>query len=151
MSEIVNRVTKNYQFLSATCKVLATTDWFGNYIINNITDKDLQYIGESRTVEQYIQRFIEIIKDSVLKNVSDINTIKWKIKGFDETISLHFLIREVGKILEKFIKIELTKKYPYYANQIDKHNTNFYKTLVIEITKNNKTIFIANMSFEPFI
>ena len=151
MSELINRVSKNYKIFAASCKVLANIDWFGNYVIHTITDKELQYISEARNVEQYINRFIEVIKDNVLKNVSDINTIKWNIKRFDETISLHFLIREVGKILEKFIKLELTKKYPYHVYHINKHNINFDKTIVIEITNDNKTIFLANINVEPFI
>lgn len=144
-------ISKTYQIISTTCKVLLNIDWFGNYKINKITDKELQYISKARNIEEYLNRLIEIIKDNVLKNVSDINTIKWNVKGFDDTISLHFLVREVSKILEQFIKLELTKKYPHYAYHINKHNTNFNKTLVIEITNNNKTIFVANISVEPFI
>ena len=60
-------------------------------------------------------------------------------------------VREVGKILEKFIKSYLKKIYPYYAYHIDNHNTNFDKTIVIEITNNDKRIFIANITVEPFI
>ena len=151
MSTIIEKFTKNYQIISATCKVLVDIDWFGNYKINSISNKDIQYIGQAKNIEQYVKRFIEIVKDNVLKNVSDINSIKWHIKGFDETISLHMFVREVGKILEKFIKSYLKKIYPYYAYHIDNHNTNFDKTIVIEITNNDKRIFIANITVEPFI
>jgi len=147
----MTHVVKTYQVFAATCKILSRIDWLGNHHIYSVTEKDLQYMGKARNVEQYLNRFIEIIKDRVLKNVSDINKITWNIKGFDETISLHILIREVGKILEKFIKLELTKKYPHYAYHIDKHNVNFNKTLVIEITNNDKIILIANLTVEPFL
>ena len=143
--------SKTYQIVVASCKVLTRVDWTGNYIIDKITDKELQYIGEARNVQQYLRRFIEIVKDKVLKNISNINFIKWHVKGFDETISLHFLVREIGKILEKFIKLELTKKYPQFAYDINKHNIDFNKTLVVEITNNNKIIFIANLTVEPFL
>ena len=147
MSEVV----KTYQNIGAKCKFLANIDWIGNYKIHSISEKDIQYIGEARNIDQYLKRFIDLVKELVLKNVSDINTIRWNIKGFDESISLHFLIREVSKILEKFIKIEVTKKYPYLSDRIDKHTTNFNKTLIIEITKNNKIIFLANLSIEAFL
>ena len=140
-----------YNIITATCNVLAKIDWFGNYTIHKITNKDLQYIGNAKNIEEFINRFIEIVKDNVLKKVSNINSIRWNIRGFDETNGFHFLIKEVGKILEQFIKLELTKKHPYYAYEINKHNTNFDKTIVVEITNNNKIIFIANISVEQFI
>ena len=151
MTHVVNNVTKTYQIFAATCKVLSKIDWLGNHHIHSVTEKDLQYVGKAKNIEQYLNRFIEVIKERVLKNVSNINTVRWNIKGFDETISLHILIREVGKILEKFIKLELTKKYPHYAYHIDKHNINFNKTIVIEITNNDKIILIANLTVEPFL
>ena len=144
-------LTKNYQIIATSCKVLANIDWFGYHTIHSITDKEIQYVGEAKNIEQYLKRFIEIIKDTVLKNISNINGIKWNIKGFDETIGLHLLIREVGRILEKFIKAKLIKKYPYDTYNINKHNINFDKTIIIEITNNDKIILIANISLEPFI
>ena len=99
----MTHIIKSYQIISATCKVLAKIDWTGNYVLDKISDKELQFIGEARTPEQYFRRFIEIVKDLVLKKISNINSVKWNVKGFDETISLHYFVREIGKILEKFI------------------------------------------------
>jgi len=144
-------ITKTYQIISATCKVLAKIDWTGNFILDKITDKELQYLGEASTLIQYFKRFIELVKDHVLKKISNINSVKWNVKGFDETISLHYFVREIGKILEKFIKLELTKKYKQFAYDINKRNIDFNKTLVVEITNNDKTIFIANVTVEPFL
>lgn len=142
---------KNYQIIAATCKVLSNIDWNGYHTLHNITNKDIQYIGEAKNIQQYLKRFIEIVKDNVLKNISNINDIKWKIKGFDDTIGLHLLIREVGKILEQFIKYKLTEKYSYDAYHISKHHINYDKTIIIEMTQNNEIILIANISVEPFI
>ena len=142
---------KTYQVFATTCKVISRIYLLGNHHIHNLTEKDLQYVGKSRNVQQYSNRFIEIIKERVLKNVSDINKIRWTINGFDETISLHLIIREVRIILENFIKIELTTKHPHYAYHIDKHNINFNKTLVIKITNDDKIILIANLTIEPFL
>jgi len=144
-------IIKTYQIISATCKVLAKIDWTGNYILDKITDKELQFLGEATTPVQYFKRFIELVKDHVLKKISNINSVKWNVKGFDETISLHYFVREIGKIMEKFIKHELTKKYPQFAHHINTHNVDFNKTLVVEITNNDKTIFIANITVEPFL
>lgn len=105
----MTNIVKTYQIFAATCKVLSRIDWLGNHNIHSVTEKDLQYIGKASNIEQYLKRFIEIIKDRVIKNVSNINTVRWTIKGFDETISLHLLMREVSKILDNFMKIELTK------------------------------------------
>jgi hypothetical protein len=60
-------ITKTYQIISATCKVLAKIDWTGNFILDKITDKELQYLGEASTLIQYFKRFIELVKDHVLK------------------------------------------------------------------------------------
>ena len=51
------------------------------YKINSISNKDIQYIGQAKNIEQYVKRFIEIVKDNVLKNVSDINSIKFHPSG----------------------------------------------------------------------
>jgi hypothetical protein len=130
---------------------LAKIDWFGNYTIHKITNKDLQYIGNAKNIEDFINRFVEIVKDNVLKKVSNINSIKWNIRSFDETNGFHLFMKEVGKILEKIIKLELTKKHPYYAYEINKHNINFDKTIVVEIIDNDKIIFIVNISVEQII
>jgi len=151
MTDIVNKFSKNYQFVSATCKVLARIDWSGNYILDKVTNKELQYLGESNTVDQYFKRFIELVKEHVFKKISDITSIQWNIKGFDETISLHYFVRETSKILEKFIKLELTKKYPLFSREINKHNIDFNKTIVVEITNHNKIIFIAHLTLESFL
>jgi hypothetical protein len=147
----MNDLIKSYQTFTATCKVLVSIDWFGNYTIQKITDKEIKYIGQSLNVDQYFKRFIEVVKDNVLKNVSNINCIKWNIKGFDEGISLHLLVREIGKIIEKYLKIELTQKYPQFGHQINKKSINFNKTLVVEIYNNDKLIFLSNISVESFI
>jgi len=147
MTELV----KYYQTFAATCNLQANIDWLGNYKINKITNQELKYLGEARNIEQYMKRLVEVIKDNVLKNVSDINTVKWNIKGFDENISLHFLVREVSKILDKFMKKKLIQKYPYIANNINKSYIDFNKSLVIEITNNNKIIFLANISIQSFL
>jgi hypothetical protein len=151
MSDFVPNFTKTYQIISASCKVLAKIDWSGNYIIDKISDEELQFLGEAKTPEQYFKRFIEIVKERVLKKLSDINYVKWHVKGFDETISLHYFTREVSKILEKYIKLELTKKYPQFVHHINNHKIDFNKTLIVEITNNDKTIFIANINVEHFI
>ena len=151
MSVFVPNFTKTYQIISASCKVLAKIDWSGNYIIDKISDEELQFLGEAKTPEQYFKRFIEIVKERVLKKLSDINYVKWHVKGFDETIRLHYFTREVSKILEKYIKLELTKKYPQFVHHINNHKIDFNKTLIVEITNNDKTIFIANINVEHFI
>jgi hypothetical protein len=151
MTDFVPNFTKTYQIISASCKVLAKIDWSGNYIIDKISDEELQFLGEAKTPEQYFKRFIEIVKERVLKKLSDINYVKWHVKGFDETISLHYFAREVSKILEKYIKLELTKKYPQFVHHINNHKIDFNKTLIVEITNNDKTIFIANINVEHFI
>ena len=151
MTDFVPNFTKTYQIISASCKVLAKIDWSGNYIIDKISDEELQFLGEAKTPEQYFKRFIEIVKERVLKKLSDINYVKWHVKVFDETISLHYFTREVSKILEKYIKLELTKKYPQFVHHINNHKIDFNKTLIVEITNNDKTIFIANINVEHFI
>ncbi len=34
----------------------------------------------------------------------DISKIRWNIKCFDECVSLHWLIKDVARVLEKYIK-----------------------------------------------
>ena len=70
---------------------------------------------------------------------------------FDKNISLHLFINQIGQIIEQFIKDTLTKQDPYYADYICKHNIDFNKTIVVEITNNNKPIFVANLDIHSFL
>ena len=145
-------MNQTYQLIVASCKVLYELDWIGNYTnLHTLTDKDIQYISQVKNANEYCKRLEEIVKDRILKNISDINNIKWNVKMFDENISFHIFIKEIGKKLEQFIKDTLTKKYPYYANHINKCNIDYNKTIIVEIFNNNEIIFVANLDIRPFI
>jgi hypothetical protein len=151
MGDFIEKVYHASEIIVATGNVLAKIDWTGKYTDSKLSDQDIQYIGKATNVEQYFKRFIETVKDNILKNIKDINSIKWIIKSFDETINLHILVREVGKFLEKYLKLDLIKKYPQFKHHINKQNINYYKTIIIEITNHDKIIFVANLSVESFI
>lgn len=144
-------MNKPLQLVVANCEVFYDMDWIGNYTDYALTDKDIQYIGQVKNTKEYCKRFEEIVKDSVLKNISDINNIKWNVKMFDENINFHIFVKEIGKKLEQFIKDTLTRKYPHYANHINKCNIDYNKTIVVEIFNNDKIIFVANLDIPPFI
>lgn len=151
MTQIIRNVTKTYQLITATCNILYNIDWIGNYTLHKITDQDIQYMGQARNLHEYLKRFEETVKDKIFKNIPNINSIKWNVKMFDENISLHLFVKQIGKIIEQFIKDTLTKQHPYYADYIRKHNIDFNKTIVVEITNNNKTLFVANLDIHPFL
>ena len=151
MTQLADKITKTYQLISVTCQVLYNIDWMGNYSLYQITDKDMEFIDKASTIKEYFKRFEELVKDKILKNYSNINTITWNVKMFDETISLHIFIKEIGLIIEQYIKTTLTKKYPRYANHINKINTDYNKTIIVEIFNNDKIIFAANLDVAPFL
>ena len=107
---------------------------------------EYESFGEAKHVSYWAAKALSSSKEFHPNNEADL--LEWhEVDSAREKLS-----RETDReILEKFIKSYLKKIYPYYAYHIDNHNTNFDKTIVIEITNNNKRIFIANITVEPFI
>jgi len=147
----MNKANQIYNVICATCKVLLQVDWLGNQKIHKICDQDLKYLGEARTIEQFFKRYIEVIKDNILKNVSNINDVEWSIKYYDETISKHLLYIEVCKILEIFIKKELIKSSPNYEYMINNIVIDHRKSIIVEITNRSKIINISILNVESFL
>jgi hypothetical protein len=147
----MNKANQIYNVICATCKVLLQIDWFGNQKIDKICDQDLKYLGEARTLEQYFKRYTEIIKDNILKNVSNINDVEWCIKCYDEHIANHLLYIEVCKILEIFIKKELIKSYPSSEYMINNHIIDHKKSIIVEITNKSKIINISVINVQQFL
>jgi hypothetical protein len=143
--------TNIYQIVYATCKVVLKVDWLGYQEIHKICDQDLKYLGEARTIELYFQRYIEVIKDNILKNVSNINDVVWSIKCYDERISEHLLYIEVCKILEKFIKKQLIKSHPNRADMINHCHMDHRKSIIVEITNKGKLINISVLNVDPVL
>ena len=54
MTQIICKVTKTYQLITATCNVLYNINWVDNYTLHKITDQDIQYIGQARNLHKYL-------------------------------------------------------------------------------------------------
>ena len=68
MTQIICKVTKTYQLITATCNVLYNINWVDNYTLHKITDQDIQYIGQARNLHKYLKQFEETVKDKIFKN-----------------------------------------------------------------------------------
>jgi hypothetical protein len=123
-------------------KVLYNVDLFGNYVNTQIINKELHCVQRTINIEQYINQFIDTVKNNVLRHVSDVTTIKWNITVFDETIRLHCFAKNITNQLLSFMRTKL--RYNEYV-------INFNETLVIEIINKKETIFLANLICEHFI
>lgn len=121
----------------AKCNVVYNVDWFGSYNIVSIHDKDVQLISKVKTLDQYISLIIDIIKEGVLKQVTCIHNIKWHINAFNDTITLHCLIKEVLTKLVDFIKIKLTNSRHLPVN--------IHKSIIISITNDDDIIFASTI------
>lgn len=122
----------------ATCNVVYNVDWFGSYNLVSMHDQDVQFISKVKTLGQYISLIIDIIKEGVLKKVTCIHNIKWHINAFNDTITLHCLIKEVLTKLVDFIKIKLTNSRPCPSN-------NIHKSIIISITNDDDIIFASTI------
>jgi hypothetical protein len=134
MSEIVQQITHQYTMYTVTCKVLVDLDMLGYPVVRDVLHTNVQLLCNITTITQYLMRIEELIKDTVLRNIRDISDIKWKVKCFDEFVSLHWLITDVARILQKYVQ--------------HRFHVDLEKTIIIEITNRDRSLLVLCLSVE---
>jgi len=147
----MNNQDQLYETICSTCKVLLQFDWLGNQNICRIQDEDLKYLGKARTIDQYFKRYIECIKENILKNINNINHVEWSIKCYDETISQHLLYIEACKLLDSFIKKEFIKCNPNRISMINNMDIDHRKSIIVEITNKGELLNISVLNVQQFL
>ena len=134
MTELVQRFTKKYDMYCVTCDLLLDVNMLGYPVLRDVLHTNIRLINDITNMNQFMMRIVELIKDNILRNMRDISKIRWNIKCFDECVSLHWLIKDVARVLEKYIK-----------HIVHIPPINLDKTIVIDITNNEKIIFMVCM------
>ena len=140
MTELVQRITNQYNMYCVTCDILFDIDMLGYPMLHDVLHTNIKLMHAMSSIKQYVMRLVELIKDNILRNIHDISKIKWNVKCFDECVSLHWLIKDVAIILETYIK-QIIPIPPINLN----------KTIVIDITNNKHIIFMCCISLDELI
>ncbi len=140
MAELVQRLATKYDMYCVNCDILVDVNMFGYPVLRDVLHTNMQLINTITNMNQFMMRIVELIKDNILRNIRDISKIRWNVKCFDECVSLHWLIKDVARVLEKYIK-----------HIIHNYAINLDKTIVIDITNNDKIIFMFCISLDGLI
>ena len=105
-----------------------------DYEIINVTDivKEINYCYDST---QYIIRFIEMLKDRVIRLLPHLNKVKIMIGVFDKDNVLHRLIVGAYYVICNILKREVKIK-------------SFYKSIFTIIEYEGNIVFMGELSFD---
>jgi hypothetical protein len=137
MSELVQQISHQYTMYAVTCKVLADLNMLGYPVVRDVVHTNVQLMCNIPTITQYVMRIEELIKDTVLRNMRDISHVEWKVKCFDEFVSLHWLVTDVARILQKYVQ---------HRGHVD-----LEKTIIIEITNRGHSLLVVCLSVEGLL
>ncbi len=131
---------KNFSFL---LKIFYYYDIIGrlkyiNHAIDRKTDlQDIQYINESKYLEQYVSRITDYIKEKIFKKYTSLKKIRIEISFYDLDNKFHNLFWNVYEI------IKTNEKMPY-----EPIKENCIHILVFENESNN-LVFGATIAVPP--
>jgi hypothetical protein len=84
--------------------------------------------------EQYIKRFIEVLKERVIKKLPELNKVKIMLGLLDKNNMWHRLIVNTVQMLYQILKID--------------RKTNFYKSIIVLIEYNDQIVFTGDLNFD---
>jgi hypothetical protein len=98
-------------------------------------EREIKYCDSST---QYIIRFIDMLKDRVIRILHNLNEVKIMIGVFDKNNILHRLMVGAYNLICNILKRDVKNK-------------NFYKTIFTIIEYEGRVVFIGNISFDDII
>jgi len=98
-------------------------------------EREIKYCDSST---QYIIRFIDMLKDRVIRILHNLNEVKIMIGVFDKNNILHRLMVGAYNLICNILKRDVKNK-------------NFYKTIFTIIEYEGNVVFIGNISFDDII
>jgi hypothetical protein len=81
----------------------------------------------------YIKRFIEHIKDKVIKKCKNLNSVKIMLATFDKNNLFHKMIVVIANMMQKILQIE--------------ERANIYKSIFVVIEYEGQNVFMGGLNF----
>lgn len=85
--------------------------------------------------DEYIKRFIESIKDKVIKYLPNLNNVQIILGIFDKDNLIHQIMVTIITMMSKILKKEISK-------------INHYKSIIVVIKYEGKDVFIGSINFD---
>lgn len=101
-----------------------------HYIKLDNLEKEIIYC---KNEAYYINRFIEHIKESVIKKCKNLGLVKIMLATFDKNNIIHKTIIVIANMMKKILKIQ--------------EKLNVYKSIFIVIEYEGQTIFMGDLNF----
>jgi hypothetical protein len=125
-----NYLQKGFYAIRASCNVKYNMSFFQNDIKLDNLEKEITYCKND---VDYIKKFIEHIKEKVIKKCKNLNMVKIMLATFDKNNSMHKIIIVVINMIQNLLKL--------------KEKNNMYKSIFVVIEYESQTIFMGCLNF----
>lgn len=122
-----------YESLNCKVKYTINSFWDDEFKIKELVDiqREKQYCYSS---DEYIKKFIEAIKENIIRNLPCLNKVEFKLGTIDKDNMWHRFIITTIDMLHKILKIE--------------RKINYYKSIFVIICYENKEVFLGSLNFD---
>jgi len=96
--------------------------------------EEIQYC---RDTNEYIKRFVEFIKENVIRKYKDLDKIRIRVKMFDKNNIIHRFMVNVVDIIRDLMHIK---------DKID-----FYKSIYVSVYNGHERVFTGQINFTGLI
>jgi hypothetical protein len=130
-----NYLQEGFYAKRASCDIHYKLSFFKNEIneddikVDNL-EKEIIYCKND---VDYIKKFIEHIKERVIKKCKNLNSVKIILSTFDKNNIIHKLMVVVTNMMKNLLKI--------------KEKINLYKSIIVFIEYEGQNIFMGNLNF----
>jgi hypothetical protein len=97
-------------------------------------DEEIQYC---RDTKEYIQRFVEFIKDNVIRKYKDLDKIRIRVKCFDKQNSIHRFVATIADIIKQLLHIQ--------------DNIEMYKSILVYVFYGEERVFVGHLNFTDLL
>lgn len=91
--------------------------------------------GKCYGSDEYINQFIEVIKDNVIRKLPQLNKVQFIIGVFDKNNIFHRIMIKTIDIIASILKLERKK-------------INWYKNIIVQVKYDGNEVFIGSLDFE---
>jgi hypothetical protein len=130
-----NYLQKGFYAKRVSCNCRYKWGFFKNEIYeDDITLENLEKeIIYCKNDVDYIKRFIEHIKERVIKKCKILSSVKITLATFDKNNLIHKIIIVIANMMKNLLKI--------------KENVNIYKSIFVVIEYEGQTVFMGDLNF----
>ena len=129
-----NYLQKGFYAQKASCDVCYNM----SFLQNEINETDIKVDNLKKEIIyckndiEYINRFIEHIKDTVIKKCKNLNSVKIMLATFDKNNLIHKIIIVIANMMKNLLKI--------------KEKVNIYKSIFVVIEYECQTVFMGELN-----